>query len=35
MVREILIMEFGDELGKYLTIGGCCTGPMCPVDCAH
>lgn len=35
MVREILIVEFGDELGKYLITGGCCTGPMCPVNCAH
>jgi hypothetical protein len=35
MVREILIIEFGDELGKYFTIVGCCTSPMCPVNCAH
>lgn len=35
MVKEIRIVQFGAELGKYMMAGGCCTGPMCPTDCSH
>lgn len=35
MVKEILVLEFDAEFGKHFRRGGCCTGPMCPVNCAH
>lgn len=35
MIKEIRIVELGAALAQYLTIGGCCTGKMCPVNCAH